>query len=378
MSSADQISAPLPSAFPFWVSVTIFPLVAISAYFGGWTLFLVPLYTWGSFSLLDKVLGLDLSNADTKTADSALFWHRLVTLVWFPLQYATIFGALWWVAVTDHLSTFEVLGLFFGVGVVSGSIGITYAHELMHQKPALERRLADLLMASVLYGHFRTEHLLIHHRFVATPRDPATARYGESFFHFFPRVLRQSFVSAFLVEAERLKRRQKPIWHRDNPFWTYAVLQSGFLILAALIGGWLGVALFAFQALIAVWQLELVNYIEHYGLTRRYVGAGKYEHARPHHSWNATTRATNWLLINLQRHSDHHFKPDRRFPLLQTYGKDEAPQLPYGYAVMTTAAMIPPLFRKLMNRRVDAWRQRFYPDIEDWGPYNRAEWQQVD
>ena len=102
------------------------------------------------------------------------------------------------------------------------------------------------------------------------------------------------------------------------------------------------------------------------------MGAGKFEPARPHHSWNAAHRASNWLLINLQRHSDHHVKPDRRYPLLQTYAPDIAPALPYGYPLMGIAAMIPPLWRRMMNPRVRAWRRQFYPDITDWHAYNKA------
>ena len=132
------------------------------------------------------------------------------------------------------------------------------------------------------------------------------------------------------------------------------------------------VALFALQAFVAVWQLELVDYIEHYGLTRRHLGAGKYEHVLPRHSWNAAHKASNWLLINLQRHSDHHYKPDRRFPLLQSHAEDAAPQLPYGYPVMTALAMVPPLWRRVMNKRVGEWRRQHYPDIVDWKGYNKG------
>jgi alkane 1-monooxygenase len=137
------------------------------------------------------------------------------------------------------------------------------------------------------------------------------------------------------------------------------------------MGGWSGVGLFVLQASVAVWQLELVNYVEHYGLTRKHLGAGKYEHVRPHHSWNAAQKASNWLLINLQRHSDHHYKPERRFPLLQNYTAQEAPQLPFGYPVMTVVAMIPPLWRKWMNPRVRQWRAQYYPDITDWAGYSK-------
>jgi alkane 1-monooxygenase len=138
------------------------------------------------------------------------------------------------------------------------------------------------------------------------------------------------------------------------------------LTLALALGGLGGLGLFVLQAGIAVWQLELVNYVEHYGLSRRLLENGRYEPVRPHHSWNADHRASNWMLINLQRHSDHHYKPGRRYPVLQTYAETEAPQLPFGYPVMTILAMVPPAFHRVMDPRVRAWRQRFYPDIEDW------------
>jgi alkane 1-monooxygenase len=220
----------------------------------------------------------------------------------------------------------------------------------------------------VLYSHFRSEHLLVHHRYVATPRDPVTARYDEGFPRFLGRVLWQCLASAWGAERAMLARRDLPWWHRANPFWRYAALQAAILGAALVVGGWLGLGLFAVQAATAIWQLELVNYVEHYGLTRRHLGGGRYEPVRPHHSWNSSQKASNWLLINLQRHSDHHYKPDRPFPLLQTYAPEEAPQLPAGYSVMTVAAMAPPVWRRIMNPRVQAWRRRFYPDIDDWSP----------
>ena len=359
-------------ALPYLMSLALFPLIAFVAGQGGWWLLAMPLMTWWLFSLLDLAMGLDLENADPATPEADLFWYRLVTLVWFPLQLVTIFALIHFVTQNETLSTAEAFGLFFGVGVISGTIGINYSHELMHQTNRLERWLADLLLASVLYSHFRSEHLLVHHRYVGTTRDPVTARYNEGFFRFFPRVLRDSLISAFQAEKAMLARRGKAWTDPANPFWRYWLLQGLFVTLAFALGGWLGVALFIFQAAIAVWQLELTNYIEHYGLTRKHLGEGKYEHVQPRHSWNAAHKASNWLLINLQRHSDHHYKPDRRFPLLQNYTEDAAPQLPFGYPVMTMAAMIPPLWRRIMNPRVKAWRKQFYPEVSDWQPYNKG------
>ncbi|MDD9717172.1 alkane 1-monooxygenase [Dinoroseobacter sp. PD6] len=379
MSTPDTASIPparmarLTRALPFWLSLGLFPAILLAAEYGGWALLLPPLASWGLFTLLDALAGLETGNADTDTPEEALGWYRAITLAWFPLQAAMLIWLLATVPAAAHLGAAEKVGVFFGMGVASGTVGITYAHELMHQKNRLERWLGDLLMASVLYGHFRSEHLLVHHRYVGTPRDPVTARYNEGFHRFYPRVLWQCLASAWRAEAAMLARRNRPVWHPANPFWRYAALQAGWLALAFALGGSSGVALFAVQAATAIWQLELVNYVEHYGLTRKHLGDGRYEHVQPRHSWNAAQKASNWLLINLQRHSDHHYKPDRRFPLLQTYGPEEAPQLPFGYPVMTMAAMVPPLWRRIMNPRVRAWRRQYYPEIEDWGPYKRAE-----
>jgi alkane 1-monooxygenase len=360
----------LSRALPFWASLGMLPLAALGAGLGGWWVALLPMYGWVLFAILDALNGLDLQNADPETPEANLFWYRLITLIWFPVQMAAIYGLIWYATRAPHLGAGETLALFFGVGVISGTVGINYAHELMHQKPAWERWLADLLLAMVLYSHFRSEHLRVHHLWVGTPRDPVTARYNEGFHRFFARVLWQCPRSAWMAEAGMLARRDRPWWSLSNPFWRYGALQAAALGLAWAAGGWMGVGLFVFQAFVAVWQLELVNYVEHYGLTRRHLGAGRYEHVKPHHSWNAAHRASNWLLINLQRHSDHHYKPDRRFPLLQHHPESEAPQLPRGYPVMTVLAMIPPLWRRRMNPRVRAWRRNFYPDIADWTPYN--------
>lgn len=364
--------ARLTAAAPFALSLLLIPTVWTAAAWGGWWIALPIVATWYLFSILDAALGLNLDNADPQTPDSQLSLYKAITALWVPVQTISLFGLIWYVSDAAYLTGWEKLGVFFGVGVMTGTVGITYAHELMHQRNRVERWLGDLLMAMVLYSHFRSEHLLVHHRYVGTPRDPVTARYNEGFHRFYPRVLRQSLVSAFKAEKTMLARKGLPWWHRSNPFWKYWGLQALALALAFAIGGWAGVGLFAVQAGVAIWQLELVNYVEHYGLTREHLGDGKYEHVKPRHSWNASHRASNWLLINLQRHSDHHYKPDRRFPLLQTYPEDEAPQLPFGYPVMTMAAMVPPLWRRVMNPRVRAWRRRFYPQITDWKPYNKG------
>jgi alkane 1-monooxygenase len=359
----------LAQALPFWLSLTFIPFFLLAWTWGGTLLLLIPFYTWGLYGLLDRIVGLDTDNLDPETDEDQLVWYRAITLIWVPVQVVILFGSIYVATHNPDFRWWEQILLFFGVGVATGTVGINYSHELMHQKNRLERSLGDLLLAMVLYSHFRSEHLLVHHSYVATPRDPVTARYNEGFHRFFARVLVQCFASSLRAEKAMLARKKASAWSFENPFYLYAALQLFILVVAFVLGGWIGVALFLFQALVAVWQLELVNYVEHYGLTRRYLGDGRYEHVKPQHSWNAAHKVSNWLLINLQRHSDHHYKPDRRFPLLQNHPAAEAPQLPYGYPVMTALAMVPPVWRRFMNPRVRKWRAMFYPEVTDWTPY---------
>ncbi|HHC29206.1 MAG TPA: alkane 1-monooxygenase, partial [Rhodobacterales bacterium] len=150
-------------ALPYWVSLLLLPLVALSAIYGGWALLLPPAGAWWVYNVLDAIFGRDTENPDLETRDADLFWYKLITWIWVPIQIALIYGTIWYVTGSDHLSGWEKLGVFFGVGVLTGSIGIVYAHELFHQSDRFERWLADILLATVLYGHFRTEHMLVHH-----------------------------------------------------------------------------------------------------------------------------------------------------------------------------------------------------------------------
>ncbi|SDO96553.1 alkane 1-monooxygenase [Lutimaribacter pacificus] len=368
MTPSGMASAPL-RAWPYWITLTFVPLVMLAVLAGGWTIWLIPVYGWVLMPLLDTVLGKNLSNPDPDTPDEDLLWFRLLTWVWLPVEIVLVYGTLWALTHAVDRTPAETLGIMFGIGVTTGTVGIVYAHELFHKTNRFERNLGDLLMALVLYGHFRTEHNLVHHPWVGTPRDTVTARYNESFYRAFARALFTGFGSAWRAEKAMLARRGQGPWTLRNPIFKYLALQALFLALAWLVAGWIGVGLFVFQAFIAVWQLELTNYVEHYGLTRRHLGEGKYEPVRAHHSWDSAHRVSGLLLINLQRHADHHLHPLRRFPLLQVYDEDTVPMLPTGYPPMTFLAMIPPVWRRMFNPKVRAWRRRYYPDIEDWSDY---------
>lgn len=347
------------NAVPFTLSLVFLPLAVTGLMWGGVWIFAVPLYAFLTIPVLDKVVGLNTDDLDPTVQDAALFWHRLITWVWVPVQFSMIFGLIWVAGSTDRLSMFEAIAMAIAVGIATGGVGITYAHELMHQRNKFEKALAEVLMTSTLYGHFCIEHVYGHHKNVGTPKDPASARYQETIYQFLPRTLIGGFVSAWEIQTEIMQRKSIPPVSLKNPFVRYLLATLVYFAAAYGLAGFFGIGLFVVQAVMAVLLLETINYIEHYGLSRRRLDNGKFERVQPHHSWNAAQRISNYLLINLQRHSDHHFRPGRRFPLLQNFSDDEAPQLPYGYATMALMASVPPLWFKVMNPKVEAWRSRY-------------------
>jgi len=234
-------------------------------------------------------------------------------------------------------------------GAATG-IAINIAHELGHKTRLLEQFLAKLSLAPTFYGHFFVEHNRGHHVRVATPEDPASSRLGESFWQFLPRSVYHSLRSAWHLERDRLDKLGLPALHWKNTVlgaWMFSVVMWGGLIL------WLGSAVIPFlliQGIYGFSLLEVVNYVEHYGLMRQKLPNGRYERCSPRHSWNSNRIVTNIFLFQLQRHSDHHAYPTRSYQALRHF--DESPQLPYGYASMIVWAYVPFLWRRLMDHRV--------------------------
>jgi alkane 1-monooxygenase len=190
---------------------------------------------------------------------------------------------------------------------------------------------------------------------VSTPEDASSSRYNQSLYNFLPQAYVRNFMNAWKLEAERLKRKgQAPVSWRNELIWWYGISLLA-LVAFTVAFGWLGAAFFLGQSFIAFTLLEIVNYLEHYGLHRRKLDNGRYERTTPEHSWNSNYFLTNVFLFQLQRHSDHHAFAKRRYQVLRHH--DIAPQLPAGYATMVVLACIPPLWRKVMNPRVEAYYQ---------------------
>jgi alkane 1-monooxygenase len=312
--------------------------------------FFGPLVVFGIFPALDLAIGMDARNPP----DDVIKWleqdryYRWCTYLYLPLQYAGLVLACWLFS-RPSLSTVDKVGLALTVGMVSG-VAINTAHELGHKRADLERWLSRLALAQSGYGHFFIEHNRGHHVKVATPEDPASARLGESFYAFWPRTVAGSLRSAWALERTRLRRLDSGPWTPRNDILTAWAMSLALFALLAVVFGAEVLPFLAIQAVVGFSLLEVVNYLEHYGLLRQRREDGRYERTRPEHSWNSNSAASNVLLYHLQRHSDHHANPVRRYQALRHV--DEAPQLPTGYAGMILLALVPPLWRRVMDHRV--------------------------
>ncbi|WP_306768857.1 alkane 1-monooxygenase [Mycobacterium hubeiense] len=272
-------------------------------------------------------------------------YYRWCTYLYLPVNLAGLIVAcyLW---TQPALSLMDKVGLAITVGI-TGGIGINVAHELGHRIERLERWLSKVALAQPCYGHFCVEHSRGHHVHVATPEDAVSARFGESYWFFLPRSSVGGLLFALKAEHARLRRSGRCWLGIHNELiraWSLSLVLHGVLMTAF---GWRIAPYLLLQAIIGVSLLEAINYIEHYGLLRQRLPTGRYERCSPKHAWNSDRLITNLGLFHLQRHSDHHAHPSRRYQLLRSM--DEAPQLPAGYASMVLLALVPRLWRRVMD-----------------------------
>ena len=341
-----------------WPGAVVFALLPVFggalAFITGWNgfWFLSPFFVYVLIPVADFLVGADPSNPPDEAVPAleADPYYRWCVYAFVPFQYLVTIWAVWQFAY-GGLGPLALAGLTVSLGILSGT-AINTAHELGHKPTELERWLSKLALAPVAYGHFYVEHNRGHHRRVATPGDPASARMGEGFWRFLPRTVFGSLRSAWALEAGRLAREGKPAWHWSNDnlqAWAMTVVLFGVFVT---VFGWRVLPFLVAQSLVGISLLEAVNYVEHYGLLRRKLEDGRCERCRPEHSWNNNHTVTNVMLYHLQRHSDHHANPRRRYPALRHF--DSAPQLPTGYAGMILLAYFPPLWYRVMDPKVVA------------------------
>lgn len=348
----------------FFTAFIIPTLVIVGYYTDGYWNYLAIFFSFILMPMLDQRIGIDTSNVPSENVKvvSEEFYYRFVTYIWTYFQLTfLVWGA--YAVTSGRLSTpLEWTGFVVSFSLVTGGIGITVAHELGHKKSSLERAYGKALLMTVCYMHFYIEHNRGHHVLVATPEDPATARKNENFYKFWVRSVFKGYAHAWKLERESLKKKNYKVLSVHNEMIRFALFPllfcAGLTLLVSLSHNRLTweVPLFFFtQSFLAFTLLELVNYVEHYGIMRKELSPGRFERVNPLHSWNASQILSNFFLFQLQRHSDHHAFAHKRYQVLNHY--DESPQLPFGYPTMIILAMLPPVWFRLMNHRFEQWQK---------------------
>lgn len=347
----------------FFTAFIIPALVITGFYADGYWNYLAIVFSFILIPLIDQQMGIDTSNVPDSEVKiiSEEFYYRFVTYIWTYVQIAFIFWGAYAVTSGRINTTLEWIGFIVSFSLVTGGIGITVAHELGHKKSALERAYGKILLMTVSYMHFYIEHNRGHHVAVATPDDPATARKNESFYAFWYRSVFHGYAHAWKLEKESMLRKNYSVFSVHNEMIRFAVLPILFCVGLTLLFSaihqrivWEVPLFFFSQSFLAFSLLELVNYVEHYGIMRKEIAPGKYERVNPLHSWNASHLLSNFFLFQLQRHSDHHAFAHKRYQVLNHYA--ESPQLPFGYPTMIILAMVPPLWFAMMNKRLEHWQ----------------------
>jgi alkane 1-monooxygenase len=344
-----------------WLLSTIWPASPMIALFlvaqTGWGIWygLVLVFWYGMIPLLDAMFGEDFNNPPEEAVEALEQdrYYRVLVYLTVPMHYASLIVCAWWIS-THDMTWLEIAVLALSMGIING-LALNTGHELGHKKEAFDRWMAKLVLAVVGYGHFFIEHNKGHHRDVATPKDPATSRMGESIYKFSTREIPGAFQRAWELEEARLKRRGQSPWSLNNEILQPMILT---VILYSTLLAFFGPMMLVFlpiQMAFGWWQLTSANYIEHYGLLREKMPDGRYEHQKPHHSWNSNHIMSNLILFHLQRHSDHHAHPTRSYQSLRDF--KNLPALPTGYPGMFLMAMVPRWFRSVMDPLVVQWAQ---------------------
>lgn len=322
-----------------------------SIYLGGWGTFLSVFIGFGLIPLIEELIKGSEANLTKQEEDNKLV-NRLFDILLY-LNVPLIYGLVVYYFLTisgGHPMTHELIGMTLSVGLILGTTGINVAHELGHRATSFERFLSKALLLPCLYIHFIIEHNYGHHKNVATDEDPASSRLNETVYAFWVRSTFYSYLSAWKIETERLKKLDISFFSLKNQMIIFQLIQVGYLLLIGYFFGIYAVGLALILAVLGFSMLELVNYIEHYGLRRQKKESGRYEPVQPYHSWNSNHELGRIMLYELTRHSDHHFKANRKYQVLRNF--KESPQLPHGYPASLLIALVPPLWFKIMNKRV--------------------------
>ena len=338
-------------AFKYLAPLVIYIGAYRSFQVAGWQVWLPLIYAWIAIPVLELLIKPDPKNMNETEEELArsdktydVFLYAMVVLQYFAL-YQFLEGMR-----RDNLHWIDIAGRIWVMGLLCGTFGINVGHELGHRISRAEQFLAKALLLTSLYMHFFTEHNKGHHKRVATPEDPSSARYGEWIYIFYFRTIIFSYLSAWNIAGSETKKKGKHVLSLHNEMIRFTLIQVAFTGLIFFVFGWFAGICFLAAAGIGILLLETVNYIEHYGLQRRSLGDGKYERTLPAHSWNSDHVIGRLMLFELSRHSDHHYLASRKYQVLRHH--EESPQMPTGYPGMMILSLFPPAWFYVMNRRI--------------------------
>jgi alkane 1-monooxygenase len=333
------------------IFLNILFLISVYVFNNPW---LMVVLIYGCVPLMDYYIGFDMRNP-TKEESKKMknsFLHKIPLFLTILSDWISLVWGIHYVQ-THNLNIFNKIGILFIMANFQGS-SINLSHEIFHKPNLFENIVGTLNLSKNLYMHFFIEHNYGHHKMVATPNDPATSRLNETLYTFLPRTLYGGFASAWHIENERCLEKYKSKYCVYNRMIYFTLLYVLIPATVACVFSVETMAYFLFVSLTSILFLEVINYIEHYGLQRKETSPGVFENVTIHHSWNAPHRISNYLLFKLQRHSDHHENSFKPYQILCSY--DESPALPQGYTVCILLSLFPKLWMEIMNPIVAAYK----------------------
>lgn len=334
-------------------------VVALSLFLKGWWSFFAIAFIYILIPLVELLFTgsqKNMSKAEEEvSAQDSVYDYILYGLI--PVQFLLVAYFLFEIG-NPTLEIHEIIGMIASMGTSLG-VSINIAHELGHRKNKFEKLLCKITLMGTLYMHFYIEHNRGHHNRVATEEDPASSRYGENLYFFYIRTVYNSYFSAWDLERQRLSKSNKNFWSWENEMIRFHVIQFIYVLAIFLTFGLIITIYFLCAAMVGILLLETVNYVEHYGLQRKKVGK-RYERTMPIHSWNSNHPLGRMILLELSRHSDHHYQANRKYQVLRHF--DDSPQMPTGYPGMILLALFPPLWFMVMNKRVKQYKDTLEGD----------------
>jgi len=338
---------------PFAIATSLpMILIALAAVSGG---------VWGGLAVgyvtvliffMDRLMATPMKNAEPE----AEFPAATPLLIGLGLAHFGLLAlALWAVAGESGLTLAERALVAISSALVMGQISHPVAHELIHRPARGLRLMGKLIYSSFLFGHHASAHLTVHHVHVASRSDPSSARPGEGLYRYITRAWPGAFRAGLRAESRLRSGANKAVWR--HPYALYLGGAALVLSASAAVFGLRGVATLAFIAGYAQLQILMSDYVQHYGLRRATRADGRPEPVGPQHSWNAPHRASSAMTLNAPRHSDHHVTPARAYPALQLRA-ETMPMLPHSLPVMAVLALVPPLWRRIMDPRATHWRDQ--------------------